>query len=302
MRGVSCTAANACTAVGSYLNGSSTRTLAERWNGASWTVQSTPNPTGSQYAVFQGVSCSSATSCMAVGRFFDTPNSKYSTLAEQWNGSNWAIKTPQSVPGQTFSTLDGVSCTSSTACAAVGGYSTNTNASQADKLLAEGWNGTSWSIEGTPPPPSATFATFSGVSCHAAGECTAAGGSSTTPGATSPSTPLAERWNGTSWAIQGTLTATSQGFNGDSCPGASACTAVGGFGGMFAERWDGTSWTSQTLASVSPNAGQLLGVSCPTAAACTATGQSLSNYFVQAQWSSTIFIGVMDVPLAERWH
>ena len=72
LQGVSCTSATACTAVGDYVNRDGTQvTLAERWNGTSWTIQSTPNPTGAQYAgwtaTLQGVSCTSATACTAVG-------------------------------------------------------------------------------------------------------------------------------------------------------------------------------------------------------------------------------------------
>ena len=44
--GVSCTSATACTAVGYDASVGTTVTLAERWNGTSWKIQSTPNPTG----------------------------------------------------------------------------------------------------------------------------------------------------------------------------------------------------------------------------------------------------------------
>ena len=42
---VSCLSSSACTAVGQYVNGSGTEaTLAEAWNGTTWTIQSTPDP------------------------------------------------------------------------------------------------------------------------------------------------------------------------------------------------------------------------------------------------------------------
>jgi hypothetical protein len=51
-------------------------------------------------------------------------------------------------PEQTqASYLYGVSCTSATACTAVGYY---TNSGGTDVTLAEGWNGTSWAIQVTP--------------------------------------------------------------------------------------------------------------------------------------------------------
>src|SRR3954453_11877401 len=42
---VNCASATACTAVGHYTNGAGVQvTLAERWNGTGWSLQSTPNP------------------------------------------------------------------------------------------------------------------------------------------------------------------------------------------------------------------------------------------------------------------
>jgi hypothetical protein len=65
---VSCTSADACTAVGNVLNGANQhQTLAERWNGREWLVQSTPNPGGATDSFLSSVSCSSATACTAVG-------------------------------------------------------------------------------------------------------------------------------------------------------------------------------------------------------------------------------------------
>ena len=47
-----CTSAAACTAVGSYTNRRERQiTLAERWNGQSWAIQSTPNPRGGAHVV-----------------------------------------------------------------------------------------------------------------------------------------------------------------------------------------------------------------------------------------------------------
>ena len=68
---VSCTSANACTAVGWYTNsGGVTVTLAERWNGSAWSIQTTPNPPGATTALFEGVSCPTTTACTAVGASF----------------------------------------------------------------------------------------------------------------------------------------------------------------------------------------------------------------------------------------
>jgi hypothetical protein len=65
---VSCPARGICTAVGFYDNKATSRTdtLAEHWDGTSWTIQPTPNPTRSQVSRLLSVSCLSATDCTAV--------------------------------------------------------------------------------------------------------------------------------------------------------------------------------------------------------------------------------------------
>src|ERR1700733_1004244 len=70
---VSCVNGSDCWAVGAVLgvpgNGNPTGTLIENWNGASWSIVPSPTPTGTGVvgAVLQGVSCTSASNCVAVG-------------------------------------------------------------------------------------------------------------------------------------------------------------------------------------------------------------------------------------------
>jgi hypothetical protein len=64
---VSCTAATACTAVGSAtFPGGVEQTYAASWDGVDWEVHVTPNP-GTTNNSLLGVSCVSATVCRAVG-------------------------------------------------------------------------------------------------------------------------------------------------------------------------------------------------------------------------------------------
>ena len=67
---VSCKSASSCEAVGQFTSGGATKTLAEAWNGGSWTIQSTPNVSGAANSALGGVSCPSATACEAVGDSF----------------------------------------------------------------------------------------------------------------------------------------------------------------------------------------------------------------------------------------
>ena len=187
LQGVSCTSASACTAVGDYFNGTATVTLAERWNGATWSIQHTPNPAAAPGSILvNAVSCASASACTAVGTYSN--GTMNVMLAERWNGTRWSIQHPSSPSGSQASTLAGVSCVSATACTAVGNYNNGTTR----VALAEGWNGTKWSIQHTPNPAGGSNSTLNGVSCASATACTAVGGSfNGTTGVT-----LAERWNG----------------------------------------------------------------------------------------------------------
>src|SRR5215468_11818634 len=68
--GVLCTAASSCTAVGSYYNSANVQTtLAEYWDGSTWTIQATPTRfrKGSQLLA---VSCTAPGRCTAVGSYF----------------------------------------------------------------------------------------------------------------------------------------------------------------------------------------------------------------------------------------
>src|SRR5207244_7026775 len=118
--------------------------------------------------------------------------------AERWNGTNWAIDTA-STPANPYSTplLRHVACPSASLCTAVGDF---LNTDGVDVTLAERWNGSAWSIQGTPNPMSVESSALASVACASNAVCTAAGraASSGYPSA------LAQRWSGGAWAIQAT--------------------------------------------------------------------------------------------------
>jgi hypothetical protein len=277
LSGVSCTSSAACTAVGSYENGSSRLvTLAEVWNGTKWSIQSTPNPIGAQYAVFAAVSCVSSSVCMAVGSF------DYKTFAEKWNGTEWATQTTPNPLGAETSNLESVSCTSSTACTAVGNYYYYYSGKYVRATLAEKWNGTEWSIQST-PSPGTTYSRLSGVSCMSSTECIATG--SYVNGSEVEAT-LAEKWNGTEWSIQSTpnpIGATGSWLQAASCVAPMICTVTGTYSykysgslyvrGTLVERWNGTSWMIQPSPNrVGETSSDLVGVACASSVVCAAVG------------------------------
>jgi hypothetical protein len=226
LNGVSCTSATACTAVGSYTNTSGTQTaLAEGWDGTSWRIQPTPDPGGAGSSALNGVSCASPTACIAVGSYTTSPGN-VQALAEAWDGTSWTIQdTPNLAPQDRGTWLDAVSCSSGTACTAVGGWS----AYHVSGFVADFWDGTTWTIQST---PSSTFpgGELNGVSCTSATACTAVGELSSAVGLPAP---VADTWDGTSWTLQNTPTPGYTHFNAVSCTSATVCTAVGSY---FIER------------------------------------------------------------------
>lgn len=286
----SCTTTKACTAVGFYVSDTAGyRTLAERWNGSKWKLQTTADPTGGQFIKLFGVSCTSSSFCMAVGSYENSAGAILD-LAEKWDGSHWAIvSTPD--PGGALdsdhSELDGVSCTSTKACTAVGSTYTDDGPTV---TLAARWNGTRWISENPVNPqgsgPTAYWDELHGVSCSASNNCTAVGQSG--PGNSSSYGTLAERWNGSSWSVQSTPV--NVGSVPDeswaellaiSCSSTKACAAVGehidkaGNQVTLAETWNGSKWSAEPTPTTS-TLDQLASVSCTSATACTAVG---SPYF-----------------------
>jgi hypothetical protein len=225
---VSCTSESACTAVGSYYKEGTLRTLAERWNGSSWSIQTTVNPESGVATTLTGVSCDSATSCTAVGQ----KGSSSEVFAERWNGSSWSVSSTPKPSSSVGSALQDVSCTSSSNCMAVGYYYEE---SSNKKTLAERWNGSSWSIVSSPNPATNYGASLLSVSCTSSSACTAVGRyvSSATYGLESlfkEEKTLAESWGGSEWAIQSSPNPEGRKLsrlNGVSCSASNACTAVG---------------------------------------------------------------------------
>jgi hypothetical protein len=225
--GVSCPSTRECIAVGRYeVSTDISKTLAERWNGTSWSIELTSNPTGTSYAELLAVSCPSPTTCTAVGDGDSGAGGRSAALAEHWNGTDWAIQTTPSPAGTTDSDLYGVSCPATTTCIAVGH---DDRPSAENVTLAERWEGNTWAFQSTPNPSGVKLSTLEGVSCPSTGNCTAAGYSINSG---NEEVTLAEHWNGTTWAVQSTPDPTGDGFvagllRSASCPSTNACTAAG---------------------------------------------------------------------------
>ncbi len=267
---VSCSSFSACTAVGLHWNTFTTYVpLAERWNGSEWKIQEVPTPTGSLQSTLHGVQCTSSTACTAVGNYL-AAKEEWLPFAAVWNGSEWKLQEMAVPVGHSLNYVYDLSCSSASACTAVG-YTSG-------EFLAERWNGTEWKVQTTPT----LGGTWEGVSCPTATFCLAAG----MVNHSEPRLPYAASWNGTEWKTLSPLKpseAVAGLFFDVSCSSATACSVVGrwnngssGFG--LVEGWDGSTWQYQ---AVEPPSGSttwhLGGVSCLSSVLCEAVGSYGAN-------------------------
>jgi hypothetical protein len=267
--GVSCPGPQFCMAVGDY--GGDIKTLTAAWNGRAWSIIPSPTPRRSASPVdLLGVSCASSSFCVAVGLYEPRPALTNTPLVETWNGKAWSI-TPSPKLGD--SVLYGVSCVSAASCAAVG---SRNGGSRGTGTLAESWNGKTWSVIHSPSV--GTNDELDSVSCRSAANCVAVGSQEGTFGALT----LVESWNGGRWSVipspnMGGSQAANW-FTGVSCPSATNCEAVGGWGLQpgkarnLAESWNGKKWSIVTIPSRGPLSNLLGGVSCTSASNCVAAG------------------------------
>jgi hypothetical protein len=164
--GVDCLFSNLCVAVGRYTtSGGSIKSLVEFWNGTAWSIQTVTDPEGAAQSTLLDVACSTpANRCTAVGGWKNSLSNQF-TLAYRFNGSTtWTLQSTPNPSGSIASVFQEVSCPTETSCTADGSWVSGGGGS--NQTLAEVWNGTSWSIQGTPNPSGAVFSAFFGLSCR----------------------------------------------------------------------------------------------------------------------------------------
>lgn len=251
---------------------------------ATWKIQSTPSPGGSNYGL-SDVSCISSSECIAVG--FKSPSA---AMAERWDGSEWKIQEVPAPEGGSNTKLFDVACFS-TSCMAVGSY----EKSGVRLPLIDRWNGSSWEVQSASAPAESTSTLLAGVSCPTAESCLAVGWYTKVG-----ERPFVERWNGSSWSVE-TLPLpeekTPTNLSAISCTSSTNCKAVGSYrqsfttSTMVAEHWDGTKWTVQIPAM--PTGGKsssLVSIDCKgLSSLCVATG-----IYTNSAGKGT--------PLVERWN
>jgi len=283
LSGVSCVGSSYCVAVGSYQHAGVAYTLAERWNGLSWSYTRTPNP---RSAYLSGVSCIAVGNCWATVNADSEPSFDH-LVGSAWQGIGGA--------GAGLGTLYGVSCVA-TACSAGGTLYSGMGEFSA---ITEQSNGPgTWSLSGSyPSSETSPLNALVGVSCTSAIDCVAVGYTEywTLPGPTLQAEPLIGTWDGSTWVIAPIAGALS-GLSGVSCDGPSDCMAVGttdhfGGGSGLIEHWDGSSWSVVST----PPLPVLNAVSCVSPSDCTAVGAGSEI----ARWNGVAW-SVVSNPIPRR--
>ena len=117
--------------------------FAEVWNGKTWTATKWAGPKGSTFAVLYGVSCTSATSCIAVGAA--GTQKVLHAAALSFNGTKWSVLRVPSAGSGLSSDFEGVSCPKTADCVAIGNYGPASAIN--GKPLAGYWNGSAWKLK-----------------------------------------------------------------------------------------------------------------------------------------------------------
>ncbi len=256
LNGVASVSANDVWAVGDFINASgSKQTLIEHWDGTSWSVVASPNPSVSMN-VLQAVTAIATNDVWAVG-WFDNAQNIPRTLTLHWNGTNWSVVTSaNSGTGSNF--LFGVTAVSSSDVWAVGEFN-NTS------TLTEHWNGRKWSVVTSANPTGSN--TLNAVQAFSATDIWAVGQASTQT--------LIEQWNGMQWSVVPSPNLTGNNLlRGVAIVSATDIWAVGfvisSTGEQtLIEQWNGSSWSIVT----SPNPSSLQNI-LDAAAADPSSGQA----------------------------
>jgi len=191
-----------------------------------------------------------------------------------------------------YSSLDAVSCPSTTSCFAVGSYPIGS----LSEALIEHWNGKRWTIMANREPgDDVLFPTgLTGVSCPSTSSCFAVGNFEDN---------RIEHWNGHVWSFMTGTPSTRSAYAplaGISCASTKNCVAVGRYGSrkrdsehQVIEHWNGRGgWSIMTGLPVPSRDDELSGVSCPSTKSCFVVGKS----------SHTTRLGSVQQGFVEHWN
>lgn len=275
------------------------QTLIERWNGATWSIVSSPNP-GVAFNNLYGVAAISARNVWAVGAYGN--GNVNHTLTEHWNGTRWSVvASPNAGDPSPYISLSAVSGISTNNVWAVGYASKNLVV----KTLIEYWNGKVWSIMPSPNVgPSDNLLT--GVAAVTAKNVWAVG-YYFTDSSHSHSRSLIEHWNGVKWSVVPTPNPGS--INTLSSVAARAANDVWAVGQSASgsepaqsliEHWNGKTWSVVSSPHVGISSG-LASVTTISARDVWATGTANTMTLIM-HWNGTRWSVVSSPNVANAYN
>ena len=257
------------------------QTLIEHWDGTSWSIVPSPNPTTTHDTFLSGVAEVSANDVWAVG-------GSGQTLIEHWNGEHWRIVASPNPPGSTGS-LGAVAEVSAHDIWAVGTFKNSTGGLP----LIEHWDGEQWSIVASPNPTGSSITVLNGVAEVSAHNVWAVGQSFSR---STGGLPLIEHWDGEQWSIVASPNPTGSSFtilNGVAEVSAHNVWAVGRTNQSLTEHWNGKQWSIVP----SPN---------PTGSSFTflngVTEVSAHNVWAVGGYFTSVGSMVFQKTLIEHWN
>lgn len=193
---LACFDAAHCLAVGNYTN-SAGRLLpfADRWLNGRWKLLAVPAVRGQRQTIFQGISCPTATKCVAVGNTEDNTRGRFfHAFADVWSGGGWHVSTLRKAP----SVFVGASCPTANRCFA-SGYTFPSIRSYAHQLM-ETWNGSTWTTQ-HPAQTAGLGGVLPHVSCVSTVICETVG-YAFSPNVSNSNEAISEVWDGSHWLGQ----------------------------------------------------------------------------------------------------
>lgn len=262
---VSCGAANLCMAIGrGFVTDTRFVQLFQRWDGTTRSSAPLPTPAGASQPVYASVSCTTSTFCVAVGQAM--VGESLEPIRAVWNGATWTAAVSELPSGTTAGSLASVSCTTPSACVAVGAA----NARTPNGGYANRWNGSAWTAELLPAPTGGQSTGPLKVACAGTGLCLLLG--EEVPTGSGTDAPYLQQRLGGTWSnidLPGGDSPAFPASAGLACM-ARRCVAVGVASDLqsaFASVWDGSAWSDQT---VTGGTGRLGPVTCLRSGYCLA--------------------------------
>ncbi|HET7012507.1 MAG TPA: hypothetical protein VFI65_01260 [Streptosporangiaceae bacterium] len=292
LRGVYCTSASNCLAVGDVFVKAADLNQLLHWNGKTWSKVAVPSPGGTHtddFSELHAVRCTTPDNCWAVGEYL---HGAQLNQILRWNGKKWRVAAGIPEPGGEingeFSELEDVACTSAKNCWAVGQFGKDSATGEVILNQALRWNGKTWSHVPTPNP--AGTATndendLVGIRCATVNDCWAVGAYGNEQNGGRLFNEVLH-WTGKKWTKVtvpnpgGTAIRDFSTLVSVSCTSTADCKAVGSYGSNAIGgarlnevlSWNGTKWSVPKIpnpdGTAAGDAQNLTGISCLSPHSC----------------------------------